>query len=123
MNTVLNKVSRMSDEDSKNVVDLAEHRLKLAGGGGDGYNWLSNLDVGTIFLARPKGDFTVIELMCYKVVDKSEKGTGLFIKTPTAEVFTWVDTNRFSNKLDLVEVLMVQKPDGSLPDRVPDLEQ
>ena len=67
--------------------------------------WLRTIPIGATFLARPNGDHKSIDVMEYTLLLTLEKCAKLHLNVGGNSTPAWVDINRFSNRLDLVEVL------------------
>lgn len=78
------------------------------GGGGEGSNWLHNMEVGTCFLTRNPQDTAGVDLLQFQIVHHAPRSTLLMQSLPNGEVIARrVDHVRFSNRFTWVETLGV----------------
>jgi hypothetical protein len=90
-----------------NVVKL---ELVTGGKGPPSDFWMLNLEVGTIFLAKPKQGQRSYVLAEFHIYNITEKQYYLLLMNDGSSrpVSMWVDPKLFSNQMDLVEVLRTQ---------------
>jgi hypothetical protein len=86
--------------------EMTELRTLVGGSTPPGSNWLSELEIGTIFLAKDKtsADFSLMYLC---LIDKTEKSVKL--ASPELPTPRFVDPNRFCQKYMWHETLAVVK--------------
>ncbi len=91
-------------ETNHNVMTTVDYRL-IEGGKGSDNNWLSKLDVGSVFVAQPTPN-TSWPAYSWLVVFQGKRATKLRSRdfpTPQGE---WVNSAKFSKAFDLLEVLL-----------------
>lgn len=88
--------------------NMAELKTIIGGSTPGGSNWLSELEIGTIFLAKDKtsADFS---LMCLCLVDKTSKSVKL--SSPELPQPRFVDPSRFCQKYMFHETLGLITPE------------
>ena len=77
-------------------------------GAGTTDNWLIKLEIGTRFLSRNKGNTAAFELMKFEVLNKIDDYVFLEFTQGPADIEIWVDSQRFSNQMELNKVLNPQ---------------
>ncbi len=105
----MKKPSVLEEEDKKMpVLKVIEGgRSATAAGGPTGTNWLSELDIGCIFLCQDKTSKDYV-LHQFEVVFKSKKSVRLFTNL-NSEIYLWVDPIIFCNRHILFEVLLERR--------------
>jgi hypothetical protein len=95
--------------------EMTELKTILGGATPPGGNWLSELEIGTIFLAKDKtsADFSLMYLC---LVDKTEKSIKL--ASPELPTPRFVDPNRFCQKYMLHETLGILKEEDLRPEDI-----
>lgn len=90
------------EKEINNVVDL-----KLVGGSNTppGEDWLVNLEVGTVFLARDKKNLSNYNLGLFRLMEKTQKA--VVLKTPALPTNLYILSNLFCRDYSLHEVIGV----------------
>lgn len=71
--------------------------------------WLLNFEVGTIFLSRNKADNRTFVFGEFAVYNKTEKAMLLLVNEGEMRPRpVWVDPKKFSNQMELIEVLRTE---------------
>lgn len=97
-------------EERDNVIPFERPKLATAGSGIPyGPNWLKQLVEGTVFLVKSKSRQDQYILIKFKVFEIYEHCYRLHTEENDKEHYLFVDTNRFSNAFDLVEILGYSK--------------
>jgi len=76
----------------------------VPGGKGPGKNWLGELDIGTIFLSRPRDSKSVI-LECSELIWKTEDTNYGLIHNKTTDLKVYVDTLGFSIAMEPIRII------------------
>ena len=107
-NTKNNVIQFPTHEEREQEKDMAELIKTLGGSTPPGGNWLSELDIGTVFLAKDKtsAEFSLMHLM---LLDKTLKSVKL--ASPDLPAPRFVDPARFCQKYMWHETLGVVKED------------
>ena len=118
LNTILDK--------DANIIDFKTRKATDTGSGSTVDSWLADLDVGSIFLSRPKLKSGVsvdpvnrLMLNSYLLQDRREDAQGysvcnLIWRLPdTKQMDIWVPTLEFSRVMELIQVLLVVEFDVS----------
>lgn len=100
------RVEELTEEVKDNVVPF---KLLTGGKGSSGF-WLLDLEIGTVFLARPKTDqrgFVLGEFVVYNIVEMESLTAYLLLVNEGGDRPRpcWVDPKRFSNQMDLIGVV------------------
>lgn len=98
---------RLEKEDTVMNLAVIQGGKSLGGGGSEeNPDWLSTLEVGTIFLVEEKGNPKQFALAQFQVVDKTEKAVYL-VSRLNEVIQTFVKPMSFCNQYRLFEVLGV----------------
>jgi hypothetical protein len=79
-------------------------KLVTAGSVPPGTNWLNALQINCIFLATEQNS-TSIDVMEYTLLRKKGKACWLSLRAQDKEILLWVNSQRFSNRMVLFEIL------------------
>jgi hypothetical protein len=84
--------------------------LKVIAGGKKppGFNWLSGLEVGTVFLTRPYHHSGKPFLDEYHVSYQEEHATQLYTNL-NGEGYLWVDPIAFCGTMELIQIRLIYK--------------
>lgn len=105
----MSNVLPQEEEEEDTIMNLAviQGGKSLGGGGSeDNPDWLSQLEVGTIFLVEEKGNPKLFALAQFQIVDKTEKAVYL-VSRLNGVIQTFVKPMAFCNQYRLFEVLGV----------------
>lgn len=84
-----------------NVIDFPKPKL-ASSSDGTSFNWLADMDEGTLLLVRDNQEKRNFALPCFQLVKKLEKTAALVVNAVGPDMATWVDTRMFSSRFNLV---------------------
>jgi len=74
------------------------------------HDWLSELEIGTVFLVQDKTDLWSYVAHQFEIVDKSDYHVRLFtMGSSNVEILIWVIPKKFCNKFILAEITGIRK--------------
>lgn len=98
----------INEVEGSNVIEF-KPRLAVDGSEPPTGMWLRDLDIGTLFWCRPKSS-PGVGLAEYGLINKIGKCALLLENQPSQSVVVPVDGNRFSNQMELVEIVSKNDP-------------